>query len=59
MGHSKFEDLEKNLKGEAMVNKLSDDFDILAQFKVIKSNFLPICISSCLELQVLVKEMME
>ena len=50
MDHSKFEDLEKKLKGKSIVNKLLDDFDILAQLKVIKSNFPPISISPCVEL---------
>ena len=59
MDHSKFEDLEKHLQREAIVNKLSNDFNILDQFKVIKSNFPPISFSSCVELKVLVKEMME
>ena len=54
MDHSKFEDLEKNLKGEAIVNKLSDDFDILAQFKMIKSNYPPLSISPCVEIHILV-----
>ena len=53
--HSKFEDLKKNLTGEAIVNKLPDDFDILAQFKMIKSNSPPLYISPCVELHVLVR----
>ena len=36
MDHSMFEDLEKSLKGEAIVNQLLNDFDILAQLKVMK-----------------------
>ena len=41
------------------MNKLSDDFDILAQIKMIKENYPPISISACVELQVMVREMME
>ena len=36
MDHSKFEYIEKGLKGEVIINKLSDDFNILDQFKVIE-----------------------
>ena len=59
MDHSKFEDMDKNLKGEVVVDNLSDDFDILAQIKMIKENSPAISISSCVELQVMVREMME
>ena len=55
MDHSKFEGLEKKLKGESIVNKLSNDFDILAQFKMIKSNSPFLSISPCVELQILVR----
>ena len=59
MDHSKFEDMDKILKGEAIVDKLLDDFDILAQIKMIKENSPPISILACVELQVMVREMME
>lgn len=57
LDHSKFENLEKGLKGEDIANKLSNDFDVLGQFQVIKSNLSPICFTSCIELQVSLREM--
>ena len=59
MDHSKFEDLEKKLRGEIIVNKLSDGFDIFAQFKIIKLNSPPLSIAPCVELHILVREMMD
>lgn len=59
MDHSKFEDIEKGLKGEVIINNLSNDFNILDQFQVIKSNLPLISISSCVELQVLLREVMD
>ena len=55
----KIGDMDINLKGEAVVDKLSDDFDILAQIKMINTNSPPISTSKCVELQVMVREMME
>ena len=51
--------MDTNLKVESIVDKLLDDFDILAQIKIIKENSPPISISTCVELQVMVREMME
>ena len=59
LDHSKFENMEKGLKGEVIVNKLSDDFYVLGQFQVIKSNIPPISFTSCVELQVLLREMVD
>ena len=33
MNHNKFEDKENNLKGENIVSKISDDFDVLCQLQ--------------------------
>lgn len=41
------------------MDKLSYDFDILAQIKIIKANSPPISISACVELQVMVRVMVE
>ena len=49
LDHSKFENMEKGLKGEVIVNNLTDDFDVLGQFQVIKSNLPPIYFTSCVE----------
>ena len=36
MDHSKFEDLVKGLRGKVIIEKLTEDFEILDQFLVIK-----------------------
>ena len=38
INHNKFEDMEKNLKGENIVFKLSDDFNVLGQLQEFKVN---------------------
>jgi len=53
MDHSKFEDLEK---GNTIVDKLKNDFEILSQFRTIKSGLPPISYASCITLEVLIKE---
>ena len=52
MAHSKFEGLDQGLMGETIVNKLVDDFYIFS-----KSKFHSISYAPCVELQVLIKEM--
>ena len=37
---SNFNDLERHLKGQIIVDKLNDDFDILIYFKLLVKNFL-------------------
>ena len=59
MDHSKFEDLEKGLKGNTIVDKLTNDFKILSQFRTIKSCLPPISYASYVELEVLIKEMVD
>ena len=39
MNHDKFQDMEGTLKGEDILNKLEDDFDILCQIKNIRKTF--------------------
>jgi len=41
INHAKFEGLDGGLKGEVIVRKLSGDFELLIQFRKIKSS-LPI-----------------
>ena len=38
MDHSKFDNLEKGLKREIIVNKLFDDFELVLLFRRIKEN---------------------
>ena len=56
---SKFKELEKNLKGHVIVDKLSDDFDLLIQFKIILKNLPPLSYAQYIELEVLTKEMLD
>ena len=39
MDHSKFEDLVKGLTGKIIVEKLTEDFEILEKFLIIKKGF--------------------
>ena len=57
--HSKFEDLKKRLDGNVVANKLTNDFEIRSHFKEIKVGLPPISYVSCIELEVLIKEMMD
>ena len=59
MDHSKFEDVENELNGRTIVNKLIDDFKILSQFRIIKEQIPPISYASCIDLEVLIKETMD
>jgi hypothetical protein len=59
MNHSKFETLEENLKGETMVEHLITYFEILNQFKEVKIGLLVMTYASCIDLEILIKEMMD
>lgn len=57
VNHDKFQELEGTLKGEDILNKLEDDFDVLSQLKYIRRNLPSISFSNCVELEVLAREM--
>jgi hypothetical protein len=57
MDHSKFETLEEGLKGATLVDKLSTNFEILNQFKTIKIGLPVMSYSTCIDLEILMKEM--
>jgi cobalamin biosynthesis Co2+ chelatase CbiK len=57
MDHSKFETLEKNLKGATLVEHLIRDFEILNQFKALKIGLPVMAYASCIDLEILIKEM--
>ena len=57
VNHDKFQDLEGTLKGEYILSKLEDDFDILSQLKHIRKSLPPISFSNCVELEVLAQKM--
>ncbi len=58
MNHSNFEDIQKNLKGEVIVNKLLDDYELVNKFKAVKMKISLITYSLVVELEVL-NELME
>jgi hypothetical protein len=58
MDHSRFEDLDEVLKGASVVEMLSIDFEILNKFKIIKLGLPVMLYVSCINLEVLIKEMM-
>jgi hypothetical protein len=49
--------MEGDLNGEVIIDKLGDDFSILDQFHIIEEALKPIYFSSCVELEVLQREM--
>jgi hypothetical protein len=59
MDHLKFEGMEENLKGTSLVEYLSTDFDILNQFKTVKTRLPTITYATCIDLEILIKEMMD
>lgn len=59
MDHSKFQDLRKGLNGNAPMEKLTDEFEILTQFKEMKAWIPPISYASFIELEVLIKDMVD
>ena len=59
MDHKTFQEMEKNLKGEMVISKLRDDFKIIFQLQAIISKQLAISYNSCVELEVISREMKE
>ena len=57
VNHDKFQDMEGTVKGEDILNKLEDDFDILCQLKHIRKSLPPISFSKCVEPEVIAWEM--
>ena len=57
MDASNFDDLDNILTGIIIINKFSNDFEILDIFKVLIHNIPPLSYASCIELEVLLKEM--
>ena len=45
VNHDKFQDMEGIMKGEDILNKLEDDFDLLYQIKNIRKSLPPISFS--------------
>ena len=59
MDHSKFDDLEKGLTGKTIVDKLTEDFEILQKFAIIRSRLPKVSYEAYMELEVSIREMME
>ena len=59
MDHSKFDDLEKGLIGKAIVDKLTEDFEILQKFLIIRRWLPKVSYEAYMELEVSIQEMME
>lgn len=50
--------MEKHLKGRTIIDKLSDDFNLLDIFREVLKDLPPISYVQCIELEVLTKEML-
>ena len=59
MYHSKFEAMEKSLKGPSLVEYLATNFEILNQFKIVKIGLPIMSYATCIDLDILIKEMMD
>ena len=59
MDHSKFDDLEKCLTGKAIVDKLTEDFEIFQKFLMVKKGLPKVSYEAYMELEVSIREMME
>ena len=59
MDHSKFEDMEESMKGPSLVEHLATDFKILNKFKIVKVNMPTMSYATCIDLEILIKEMMD
>jgi hypothetical protein len=59
MDHSKFEAMVESLKGPSLVEYLATDFEILNQFKTVKTGLSIMSYAMCIELDILIKEMMD
>ena len=59
MDHSKFEDMTKGLIGKSINEQMTEDFEMLDPFQLIKPNFLHVSYATCVKLEVLTKEMMD
>ena len=59
MYHSKFEDLVKGLTRKLIVEKLTEDFEILEKFLIIKKGLLAVSSEAYVDLEVSIREMIE
>ena len=59
MDHSRFKYLDEVLKGEIVEEMFAIDFEILNKFKIIKLGLPFMSYVSCINLEILIKEMMD
>ena len=59
MDHSKFEDLVKGLTRKVIVEKLTEDFEILDKFLIIKKVLTAVYYEDYVDLEVSIREMTE
>ena len=59
MDHSKFDDLVKGMTGKVIIDKLTEDFEILHKFLIIRGGFPTVSYESYMELEVSIREMIE
>lgn len=59
MDSSKLNELPGSLSGPTIVDRLSDDFIILHQFRNLREFMPPMSYTQCIELQILLKEMLD
>ena len=59
MDHSKFDDLAKGLTGNVIVDKLTEYFEILQKFLIIRRGFPMVSYEAYMDLEVSIQEMIE
>ena len=59
MDHSKFDDLVKGLTGKVIVDKLTEDFELLQKFIIVRGGLPTMSYESYMELEVSIREMIE
>ena len=59
MDHSKFEYMTKGLTRKAIIENLIEDFEMLDQFQLTKSKFPHVSCATCVDLELLIKEMVD
>ena len=59
LNHANFEGMNGGLKGEVIIDKRSEDFELLAQFMAVKLDLPTIVHNPLIELDVILKELFE
>ena len=59
MDHSNFEDLVKGLTGKIIVEKLTEDFEILQKFLITRRGLPTVSYEAYVDLEVSIREMIE